>query len=128
MLVKKGVTENFQLAFRPQWVCQTTGLLTLKNESTKEEYEYELKGIGEEPLAEDHIILNCKARETTHHKFEIKPNSNSDKVQNYTVWTDLQNAVGVKEFQVKPRQSQPYMYDLAITPLLGGVYTASITF
>ena len=66
MLVKKGHTENFQLMFRPQWVCQTTGLLTLKNESTKEEYEYELKGIGEEPLAEDHIVLNCKARETTH--------------------------------------------------------------
>jgi len=38
----------------------------------------------------------------------------------------LQNAVGTKEFQVKPRQT--YSYDLAITPLLGGVYTASITF
>lgn len=72
MLVKKGLTENFQLTFRPQWVCQTTGLLTLKNESTKEEYEYELKGIGEEPLAEDHIVLSCKARETTHRQFEIK--------------------------------------------------------
>ena len=57
MLVKKSVTENFQLTFRPQWTCQCTGLLTLKNESTKEEYEYELKGVGEEPLAEDHIVL-----------------------------------------------------------------------
>ncbi len=47
-------------------------MLTLKNESTKEEYEYELKGVGEEPLAEDHIVLNCKARETTKHIFEIK--------------------------------------------------------
>lgn len=44
----------------------------------------------------------------------------------YTVWTDLQNAVGTKEFIVKPRSS--YDYKLAITPLLGGVYTASITF
>jgi hypothetical protein len=34
--------------------------------------------------------------------------------------------VGVKEFTVPPRQT--YDYDLAITPLLGGVYTASITF
>jgi hypothetical protein len=101
MLVKKSNTENFQLMFRPQWVCQTTGLLTLKNESTKEEYEYELKGIGEEPLAEDHIVLSCKARETTHRQFEIK--NATDKTQTYTVWTDLQNAVGTKEFQVKPR-------------------------
>jgi hypothetical protein len=75
MLVKKGATDNFQLMFKPQWVCQTTGLLTLKNESTKEEYEYELKGIGEEPLAEDHIVLSCKARETTHHMFEVKNNT-----------------------------------------------------
>ena len=124
MLVKKGATENFQLMFKPQWVCSTSGLLTLKNESTKEEYEYELKGIGEEPLAEDHIVLNCKARETTNHQFEIK--NNTDKQQTYTVWTDLQNAVGTKEFVVKARQS--HMYDLAVTPLLGGVYTASITF
>lgn len=124
MLVKKGATENFQLTFRPQWVCSITGLLTLKNESTKEEYEYELMGIGEEPLAEDHIVLNCKARQTSTHTFEIK--NNTDKNQTYTVWTDLQNAVGTKEFSVKPRQS--FNYDLAITPLLGGVYTASITF
>jgi len=124
MLVKKSVTEYFQLTFRPQWVCQTTGLLTLKNESTKEEYEYELKGVGEEPLAEDHIVLSCKARETSHHTFEIK--NTTEKQQTYTVWTDLQNAVGTKEFVVKPRSS--FEYDLAITPLLGGVYTASITF
>jgi hypothetical protein len=35
------------------------------------------------------------------------------------VWTDLQNAVGKKEFQLKPKES--YKYELAITPLLGGV-------
>jgi hypothetical protein len=122
--VKKGQADHFTLTFRPQWVCQTSGLLTLRNESTKEEYEYELKGVGEEPLAEDHIVLNCKARETTHHTFEVK--NPTDKPQTYTVWTDLQNAVGAKEFQVKAKQS--YSYDLAITPLLGGVYTASITF
>ena len=101
MLVKKGATDHFQLTFRPQWVCQTSGFLTLRNESTKEEYEYALQGMGEEPLAEDHIVLNCKARETTHHSFEIR--NQTDKPQTYTVWTDLQNAVGTKEFQVKPR-------------------------
>jgi hypothetical protein len=72
MLVKKGGRDNFKLTFSPQWVSLTTALLTLKNESTKEEYEYELKGIGEEPLAEAHIPLTCKARETTHHGFPVK--------------------------------------------------------
>ena len=52
-MVKKGISESFSLSFKPQWVCSVSGLLTLKNESTKEEYEYELKGVGEEPLAEE---------------------------------------------------------------------------
>jgi hypothetical protein len=38
----------------------------------------------------------------------------------------LQNAVGTKTFSIKPKQS--FEYPLRITPLLGGVYTASITF
>ena len=38
----------------------------------------------------------------------------------------MQNAVGQKEFVVKPKSS--FQYKLQITPLLGGVYTASITF
>jgi hypothetical protein len=105
-------------------VCKTTGTLTLRNESTREEYEYELKGIGEEPLAEDHIILNCNARATYKHPFTIK--NPLDKEVSYTVWTDLQNAVGKKEFVIAPKES--YTYELAVTPLLGGVYTASITF
>ena len=99
-------------------------MLTLHNKNTGEIYEYELKGFGEEPLAEDHVVLNCKARETTKTFFEIK--NSTDKPQTYTVWTDLQNAVGKKEFTVKPKDT--FKYELSITPLLGGVYTASITF
>lgn len=97
LTVKKGGgTEQFALTFRPPWICQVTGQLMLKNEATKEEYEYELKGIGEEPLAEDHIVLNCQARETTKYIFDVR--NFSDKASNITVWTDLQNAVGAKEF------------------------------
>lgn len=116
--------ECFGLTFKPTWVMQHTALLTLRNDSTKEEYEYELKGYGEEPLAEDHRVINCSARETQTTMFDVK--NNSDKSLTYTVWTDLQNAVGQKEFVVKPKSS--FQYKLQITPLLGGVYTASITF
>jgi hypothetical protein len=62
-------------------------MLTLNNKTTGEVYEYELKGFGEEPLAEEHIILTCKARETKTHTFEIK--NPSDKPLTYTVQTDL---------------------------------------
>jgi hypothetical protein len=98
----------------------------LKNEATKEESEYELKGVGEEPLAEDHIVLNCQAREKTTYVFDVK--NFSDKQSKITVWTDLQNAEGVKEFTIEGGREKSYKYELGITPLLGGIYTASITF
>lgn len=124
LVVKKKDQEEFLLTFKPSWVMQHSALLTLRNDSTKEEYEYELKGYGEEPLAEDHRVLNCAARETKTTYFDIK--NTTEKQLTYTVWTDLQNAVGQKEFIVKPKSVT--QYKLEITPLLGGVYTASITF
>lgn len=122
--MKKGATENFLLSFKPTWVIDVKGMLTLNNKSTGEVYEYELKGFGEEPLAEDHIVLECKARDTSSYTFEVK--NPTDKQVTYTVVTDLQNAVGKKDFVIKPKDT--YRYDLEVTPLLGGVYTASITF
>lgn len=59
MIVKRKTTNNFLLMFKPYWVTEVVGKLTLNNNTTNEVYEYDLKGIGEEPLAEDHIILNC---------------------------------------------------------------------
>jgi len=47
--------------FKPYWVSEVVGKLTLNNNTTNEVYEYDLKGIGEEPLAEDHIVLTCQA-------------------------------------------------------------------
>ncbi|MBK8156872.1 MAG: hypothetical protein IPK55_13220 [Streptococcus sp.] len=72
MIIKRKTTNNFLLMFKPYWVTEVTGKLVLNNNTTNEVYEYDLKGIGEEPLAEDHIVLNCLARQTTVHSFEIK--------------------------------------------------------
>ena len=122
--VKRKSTNAFMLSFRPGWVCEAEAKLVLNNTTTNEIYEYELKGIGEEPLAEDHIVLSCKARETTTHVFELK--NTTEKVMHYRVETDLNNVTGADSFRVKPREN--FKYPLAITPILGGVYTGSITF
>ena len=83
-----------------------------------------MKGIGEEPLAEDHIVLNCQVRQTTVHHFEIK--KSTEKQQNYRVETDLNNVTRAENFKIKPKENFKYL--LSITPILGGVYTGSITF
>ena len=41
----------------------------MKNPKTHDVFNYTLKGIGEEPCAKEHIVLNCRAREKT--KYEI---------------------------------------------------------
>lgn len=69
------------LSFKPTWVCNITGVLTLTNKTTGEVYEYELKGIGEEPLAEEHIILNCIAKKKIN--YPVKIENKTDKVQEY---------------------------------------------
>ena len=40
--------------------------------------------------------------------------------------TDLNNVTGAEQFVLKPRDT--FIYNLSITPILGGVYTGSITF
>jgi hypothetical protein len=37
----------------------------MTNQMTSDVFEYELNGVGEEPLAKDHIIINCIARKTS---------------------------------------------------------------
>ncbi len=37
----------------------------MTNQATSDVFEYELVGYGEEPLAKDHIIVNCIARKTS---------------------------------------------------------------
>lgn len=106
MIIKRKTTNNFLLMFKPYWVTEVTGKLVLNNNTTNEVYEYDLKGIGEEPLAEDHIVLNCLARQTTVHSFEIK--NLFEKAVTYWVETDLNNVTGAETFVVKPRDSYYY--------------------
>jgi hypothetical protein len=69
------------------------GKLELYNTVTNDKFEYELKGFGEEPVAEDHIVINCKARETTTYEIELK-NPYNDREISYKVETDVINSSG----------------------------------
>jgi hypothetical protein len=123
--VKKQSSDQFcLLTIEPEWACTIESKLTLKNDVTNEEYEYELKGYGEEPLAKDHIVLHCRAREKSTTKLEIPNRTN--KTVKYTVTTDLQRPEGESSFSIPPTGT--YEYELSVTPILGGTYTASITF
>ncbi len=70
--VKRKSTGNLPVIFSPKWLSKAEAKLELMNPYTNDKFEYELKGFGEEPVAEDHIVINCKARETTKYEIELK--------------------------------------------------------
>eukprot|EP00825_Cyclidium_porcatum_P017017 TRINITY_DN1987_c0_g1_i2.p1 TRINITY_DN1987_c0_g1~~TRINITY_DN1987_c0_g1_i2.p1 ORF type:complete len:400 (-),score=64.28 TRINITY_DN1987_c0_g1_i2:21-1220(-) len=123
-IVKRKSPGYFPITFTPKWLCTACAKLELTNPLTNDKFEYELKGFGEEPMAEDHIVIDCNARETT--TYSIKVQNPYDTPLKYTVQTDLINATGAKKFTVDPKSTG--LYTLSITPVLSGQYTGSITF
>lgn len=104
------------ICFFPKQICEVTTKLIITNPLTNDYFEYDLKGITEEPLAQEHIKIDCQARVTTKHEFSIQ--NTTDKVQTYTVETDLICATGNPTIQVMPKRRS--VYSLAITPLMSG--------
>ena len=124
IVAKKKSLTNFPLTFKPFWLCDIEGKLVLSNVTTNQVYEYDLKGIGEEPLATDHVILKCKVKIPTKYLFEVK--NTTDKTQVYRIETDLQNVSGPDSLKLLPNTSGKY--EMTIKPMLGGSYIGSITF
>ena len=122
--VPPGRTRNYTLLFNPTWVCDVTGQLVLKNNDTQEKYTFAIKGKAEEPLAENTIPVECRARETRKITINV-PNITFDEVA-YTVETDLPFVAGDQRIVVPKMEVGRYV--LHIAPQLSGRITGSITF
>ena len=122
--VPKGGSAKYTLSFKPMWVSEETALLVLSNGQTGERMQYHLKGTGEEPLAEDHVVIHCQARDRLKHCFTIRNGRNAEVA--YDVQSDLPHVSGSSSVTVPPGRDMDY--ELLLHPLLGGTYTGSITF
>ncbi|GBG28496.1 Cilia- and flagella-associated protein 65 [Hondaea fermentalgiana] len=123
-----GGAADFTLEFAPTWVGEFSGKLILHNATTNEDMIYVLSGVGQEPLAEDHIVIECKAREKVFQAFAVSNNfgSCSDVYTTFAVESDLPHVGGDPTISVAKGASADYM--LTVNPLLGGTYTGSVTF
>ena len=122
--VPKGGSAKYTLSFKPLWVSDENALLVLSNGQTGERMQYNLKGTGEEPLAEDHVVIHCQARDRLKHCFTIRNGRNTEVA--YDVQSDLPHVSGSSSVTVPPGRDMDY--ELLLHPLLGGTYTGSITF
>lgn len=117
-------TANYQLTFEPEWAGDVKGELLLANRATGEDMKFELKGIGEDPLAEDHVVINCQARDRLTHVFTVR--NPTDEPVSFTVESDLPHVSGASSLMVEERDEADY--ELVIHPQLGGTYSGSVSF
>lgn len=61
--VKKNSIGNFPITFKPKWALQAEAKLFMSNPLTLDNFEYQIIGNGEEPLAEEHIEIKCEAKQ-----------------------------------------------------------------
>ncbi|KAF0687983.1 Aste57867_20364 [Aphanomyces stellatus] len=126
--VAPGKTSNYSLVFKPQWLVAETGTLMLQNLKTGQDFEFGLSGIGEEPLAVQHVVLNCHARQSIAHEFEVQTYKYDPAgPSTFTVESDLPYVGGPSQL-VLPGPSATAMYKLSFNPLIGGAFFGSITF
>eukprot|EP00931_Biecheleriopsis_adriatica_P036216 TRINITY_DN2086_c0_g1_i7.p1 TRINITY_DN2086_c0_g1~~TRINITY_DN2086_c0_g1_i7.p1 ORF type:complete len:2928 (-),score=554.29 TRINITY_DN2086_c0_g1_i7:9-8792(-) len=126
---KKGATgqatvTTYPLKFSPEWVCDVKAQLVLHNAGTSESYEYELHGIAEEPLAEEHVVIRCEAREKTSHAFSVR--NYAAMPATFEVESDLVHISGPSSIQVEGRGVGDY--ELVFQPLQAGQVTGCIMF
>ncbi len=66
----------YTVTFKPEWLCEDTAELVLDSSAFKSfgqpPLTFSLKGIGLEPLAEDHVVITCQARDRIQHEFPVK--------------------------------------------------------
>jgi len=116
---------SYNLTFSPNWMCSVEGDLILRNATIGDTYQYKLQGVGEEPVAEDHIVIDCKARWRTKQAISVR-NVLKGKAITYRVECDMQGVSGSEELTVEADSEAEY--ELSVMMPRGGNFTGSITF
>ncbi|XP_069827114.1 cilia- and flagella-associated protein 47 [Dendropsophus ebraccatus] len=124
MYIPAGETAHYPLMFKPTVECCSTGTLILQNETDGAEHIFGLKGIGQEPLALDHIVIDCQVRQITQ-KVLMVPNYTNDRLT-FKVVSDIPIIGGSQTLTVKPGTSSPYT--LSVSPWKRGLFQGIISF
>lgn len=95
------------VTFSPKWICEIDAKLTLFNPLTQDQFEYDIKGIGEEPLAIEHLVINCEARKPAKKEIVLR-NTSLDKQLIYRVETDISCASGPTSIKIDPQKKFTY--------------------
>jgi hypothetical protein len=120
----EATTSNYPLTFKPEWICDLKAHLALDNVTSKETYEYELHGVAEEPLSEEHRVIQCEARVRTTEFFDVV--NHSPNQVTFDVESDLLHIAGAPSVTVEGNGTK--QYELGFQPLQAGIVTGCVMF
>jgi hypothetical protein len=115
----------YTLTFAPAWISNVQGQLTLRNQTIGDSYQYELTGVGEDPVAENHIVIDCVARKRMKETMNVR-NILGPEGGEYQVECDLLGISGKPTLEVQ--EDAETVYELNIMMPRGGNFTGSISF
>ncbi|KAG3085239.1 hypothetical protein PI125_g19289 [Phytophthora idaei] len=132
LVVPAKRSATYPLTFTPSWMYHETRTFVLLNTATQQQFEFELSGYGEEPLAQDHVVLSCQARTSIVHNFNVfaLPGGDANAAQVFKVESDLRDVVGASTITAPAGSgsNRSVKYSLTFSPLVSGSYFGSVTF
>lgn len=129
LLVPAKKAVSYPLTFSPKWISNEKSSFMLMNPLTQQQFEFELSGYGEEPLAQDHVVISCQARTSVVHEFEVVSfKADPHGAQHYKVESDLRDVKGAPTTSVPSGGGASVKYPLTFSPIVSGTYFGSITF
>lgn len=125
--VPKGKKKDYAIKYSPPWITESredVGKLVLLNSGTGQRHTYTLTGTADEPLSEDTIYVECRARE--HRSIVLTIPNVATHDCTYHIETDLPFTEGEASVII-PRDSF-VKYTLNFFPAVGGTYMGKVFF
>ena len=120
---KASQVTYYPLQFYPTYKGEQTAILSLNNTNTNQNFLYSLRGLGEEPLAEDTFVIQCTARQQVNKLLRIENNTESD--EEYDIVSGLPNILSKPYVKVPAKKWVDYK--LMFQPNCGGHYKESVS-
>ena len=106
--IPRGTKGFYKLKFKPEWIDDAECELQLKILQTNDIFNYMLKGVGEEPLACAHKIIECSARKICRDSIMVENTSNKDIL--YHVQSDIPQFFGPESLRIKKKSTEEYKF------------------
>ncbi|KAI8846345.1 hypothetical protein BC829DRAFT_267855 [Chytridium lagenaria] len=115
---------NYTITFKPMRPTEVEGMLTMSNLHTAQKHVYYLRGVGQEPLPEEHREIKCSVRDKVRETFKVTNYTDQD--AEYDVVTDIPNTTCLHRLFVPSGQSVDHT--LEIHAKKSGQFTQLVTY